>query len=253
MYDAGTRPESFLRAYAREFSSVEIDSTWYGTPPIDRVRRWISQVPPHFTFAIKMPREITHDARLRAPQRDIDAFVESALAFDDRLEAALIQLPPDFLPTEIDVLEAFVAALPDGPRWALEVRDPTWFSGEAHVRLLAALSARNIALAVSDGTFVPIETMLEELRNPTATHAYVRWLGRRDSFARFDAVVIDRDARIALWADAIRASATKLTRVAGYANNQYAGHSPATIRAVYAALGIPHIRPERIEQASLFD
>ena len=253
MYDAGTRPESYLRAYAREFSSVEIDSTFYGTPPPERVRRWAAQVPPQFTFAVKVPREITHDARLLGPGREIEEFAASALEFDDRLEAALIQLPPDFVPAEIDALEAFVAALPEGPRWALEVRDAAWFTGEPHARLRAALTSRNVALAVSDGPFVPLDTMLGELRNPTASHAYVRWLGVRDSVARFDAVVFDRSERMQRWADAIRDSASKLTRVSGYANNQYAGHSPGTIRAVYEALGIPHTRPERIEQASLFD
>jgi hypothetical protein len=35
-------------------------------------------------------------------------------------------------------------------------------------------------------------------------------------------------------------------------NNHYQGHSPATVRALYAALGIPHARPERVQQTSLF-
>lgn len=38
MYDSGTRPERYLPAYACEFSSVEVDSTWYGTPPSVFVR-----------------------------------------------------------------------------------------------------------------------------------------------------------------------------------------------------------------------
>jgi len=62
MYDAGTRPESFLREYAEEFDSVEVDSTFYGTPQPERVRKWAAQVPDGFTFALKLPREITHSA-----------------------------------------------------------------------------------------------------------------------------------------------------------------------------------------------
>ncbi len=253
MYDAGTRSEGYLRGYAREFGSVEVDSTFYATPPPERVRKWAAQVPPGFTFAFKLPREITHDRRLLASSALVDEFVASADELGDQLEAILIQLAPDFAPAEFGALAEFVAALPSGPRWALEVRDPAWLEGDARARLRDTLAAREVALAVTDGTFVPLETMLAELREPTAPHAYVRWLGRRDAVQRFDAVQFDRSTQIARWADAIRAAAPRLTRLSGYANNHYTGHSPATIRAVYAALGLSHQRPARIEQTSLFD
>jgi uncharacterized protein YecE (DUF72 family) len=253
MYDAGTRPEGYLREYADEFRSVEIDSTFYGTPPPDRVRKWAAQVPAGFTFALKLSREITHDRRLLGSRKLVEEFVASALEFEDKLEAILIQTAPDFVPAEIDTVEAFVRELPAGPRWAFEVRDRDWFHGEAHQRLRDALGTHGVALAVSDGPFVSLETMLHELRRPTASHAYVRWLGTRESVPRFDEIVIDRGAQIEQWAEAIRDTAPQLTRLAGYANNQYAGHSPGTIRMVYDALGVPHDRPKRIEQTSLFD
>ena len=253
MYDAGTRPEGYLREYADEFRSVEIDSTFYGTPPPERCRRWAAQVPDGFTFALKLPRDVTHDRRLLGSRALVEEFVASALEFGDKLEAILIQTPPDFVPAELDAVEAFVRELPQGPRWAFEVRHGDWFHGEAHQRLRDALGTHGIALAVSDGTFVPLDTMLHEFRRPTASHAYVRWLGQRETFTRFGEIAIDRGDRIARWADAIRDTAPQLTRLSGYANNQYAGHSPGTIRAVYAALGVAHERPQRIEQTPLFE
>jgi uncharacterized protein YecE (DUF72 family) len=253
MYDAGTRPEGYLREYAEEFDSVEVDSTFYGTPQPERVRKWAAQVPDRFTFALKLPREITHERRLLASRALVDEFVASALEFGEKLEAVLIQTAPDFAPAEIEAVETFVAELPQGPRWAFEVRDKDWFHGEVHQRLRDALGTHGVALAVSDAPFVPLETMLHEFRRPTASHAYVRWIGQRESVARFDELVIDRSAEIAQWADAIRDVAPQLTRLAGYANNQYAGFSPGTIRMLYAALGIQHERPARIEQPSLFD
>ncbi len=253
MYDAGSRPENYLREYAEEFRSVEVDSTFYGTPQPERVRKWAAQVPAGFTFALKLSREITHDHRLLGAQKLVDEFVASALEFGDKLEAILIQMPPDFVPAEIDAVEAFVRELPPGPRWAFEVRDRDWFHGDARQRLRDALGTHGVALAVSDGTFVPLDTMLHELRRPTASHAYVRWLGGRDAFVRFDEVLVDRSEHIVRWADAIRDTAPQLTRLAGYANNQYAGHSPGTMRQIYAALGVVHERPARIEQTSLFD
>lgn len=253
MYDAGTRPEGYLREYAEEFGSVEIDSTFYGTPPPERCRRWAGQVPDGFTFALKLSREITHDRRLLGSRALVEAFVASALEFGDKLEVILIQTPPDFVPAEIEAVEEFMRDLPHGPRWAFEVRDRAWFQGDVRRRLRDALGTHGVALAVSDGTFVPLETMLHEFRRPTASHAYVRWLGQRETFARFDAIAIDRADRIAQWSQAICDTAPQLTRIAGYANNQYAGHSPGTIRQLYGALGVTHTRPQRIEQTSLFE
>jgi uncharacterized protein YecE (DUF72 family) len=253
VYDAGARPEAYLREYADEFGSVEVDSTFYGTPPPARVRAWSAQVPDGFTFALKLPREITHDHRLLHARPLVEAFVASAQELGDKLEAILVQMPSDFAPAERENLEAFVAELPNGPRWAVELRDRDWFVGDVRARLRDALGTHGVALAVTDSTFVPREWMLHELRRPTASHAYVRWLGARDAVARFNGVVIDRAAEIAEWAEAIRDAGPQLARLAGYANNHYAGFSPATVRMVYDALGLPHAVPKRVEQTSLFD
>lgn len=252
MYDAGTRPSDYLREYAEEFCSLEIDATVYGTPPPERVRKWAAHVPDGFTFALKTPREITHERRLIDARGLVEELVASALEFGDKLEAILIQLPPDFGPEELGAVETFVAELPAGPRWAFEVRHRDWFRGTAHGRLRDALGTHGVALAITDGPFVPLDTMVDEFYRPTAPHAYVRWMGVRRSLPRYDAIVIDRSADIVRWAEAIHDVAPQLARLAGYANNEYAGHSPETVRHIYAALGIPHRRPARIEQPSLF-
>ncbi len=253
MYDAGARPEAYLREYADEFASVEVDSTFYGTPPPARVRGWAAQVPAGFTFAFKLTREITHEHRLLHARTLVDEFAASALELGDRLEAILIQMPSDFVPAEIENVESFVRELPAGPRWAMELRHRDWFHGDVRARLRDALGTHGVALAATDSTFVPLDAMLHELRRPTASHAYVRWLGGRDAVARFNAVVIDRSGEIAEWAAAIHDAAPQLARLAGYANNQYAGFSPGTVRMVYEALGVPHAIPRRVEQTSLFD
>jgi uncharacterized protein YecE (DUF72 family) len=252
MYDAGTRPDRFLRAYAREFGSVEVDSTFYGTPPPERIAGWLGAVPATFTFALKLPREITHERRLVGCENVFAEFVAAARAFGNRLEGVLMQFASDFGTAEFDALAAFVDRLPDDIRWTVELRDPAWFVAPDLARLRALFAARDIALAVTDGTFVDVDVMLAQLEAPTARHAYIRWLGARDAVTRFDRVILDRSANLHRWAEALRAAAPHLTRVSGYANNHYAGHSPAVVRAFYAELGLPHREPPRIEQPSLF-
>ena len=64
-YPVGTRPADFLSIYSRAFDTVEVDSTFYAIPPSKTVRGWADRTPPGFTFALKMPQEITHERRLR--------------------------------------------------------------------------------------------------------------------------------------------------------------------------------------------
>lgn len=252
MYDAGTRAGGYLRAYAREFGSVEVDSTFYGTPPPQRLMKWAAATSPTFTFALKVPRAITHDARLIGCAAAFDEFFAAARVLGERLDAVLLQLPPDFTAAEFGALRVVIPALPADVRIALEVRDPSWFEPAVFEPLHALLTERGVALAVSDGTFVSLDLMIAAFARPTAPFGYIRWLGRRDAVDRYAEVVIDRSDRVARWAAAIKAAAPRMQRVSGYVNNHYAGHSPATVRALYAALGVAHTRPERIEQATLF-
>ncbi|GAC1405221.1 MAG: DUF72 domain-containing protein [Candidatus Velthaea sp.] len=252
MYDAATKSQNYLREYAREFSSVEVDSTFYGTPAPERLLRWAQSVPAHFTFALKLPREITHERRLIGCEKLLHEFFASAQVLGPQLEAVLVQMGPDFTPDDWTSLAAFVPVLPIGPRIAIELRDPRWFEGRYRDDLFALLREHNIALAATDGTFVDLELMLDAFTQPTASFGYVRWLGRRDAVSRFDRVLIDRGAHIARWAAAIRAAASALERVCAYANNHYMGHSPQTVRAIMAALGVPHERPMRVVQETLF-
>ena len=252
MYDAGTRAEHFLRAYAREFSSVGVDATWYGTPPPERVRTWCAAVPAAFTFALKLPREITHERRLVACEALLDEFVERALDFGTKLEGVLVQLPPDFTPLDDGTLDAFLRRLPAGPRWSIELRDPGWFVRETYERLHDALARAGVALVACDGTFVALEHALAAFAEPTARHGYIRWLGAWKAVEHFNRVIFDHSEELRAWAHAVHANADRLDRVCGYASNFYTGHAPAAVRAFYAALGLPHTPPPRIEQTSLF-
>src|SRR5437763_15908345 len=60
-YPPGTRDSEFLPTYSRAFRAVEVDSTFYAVPDARAVRAWAERTPPDFTFALKMPKEITHE------------------------------------------------------------------------------------------------------------------------------------------------------------------------------------------------
>jgi uncharacterized protein YecE (DUF72 family) len=66
-----------LSAYARGFRFVELNASFYHRIPEASARRWRSQVPPDFVFALKAHRDITHSDRVRASPAARAAFAHA--------------------------------------------------------------------------------------------------------------------------------------------------------------------------------
>lgn len=139
---AGTRHGHELAAYAAILSAVEGNTTFYASPPATTVARWAEQAPPDFRFVFKVPREITHERRLRDVQRPIGEFVDLLAPLADRIGALSIQLPASFGPNDLGALAGLVRSLPRGVHWCVEVRHPGLFDG-APLRTLERILGEN--------------------------------------------------------------------------------------------------------------
>ncbi len=248
LYDPGARPQTYLSAYAQEFTTVEIDSTFYGTPTQERVRSWAERVPQGFRFSCKLDRDVTHKRRLVDASEAIASFYAAMRAFGPKLGCVLAQFDAGFGRDQEPCLREALDAFPRDVRTAFEFRDPAWYDTDVQ----ALLESRGLALAFSDAPFVPRELFAALLSWTEAPFAYVRLLGARDAVDRFDRARLERGDDIAWWAHIVRSLPATVETVYGYANNHYQGHSPATVRALYDALGIAHDRPPTT-QPSLFE
>ena len=52
--------KNFLKEYANQFNSIEVNSTRYGTPKRHILDRWINSVGDNFKFSMKIPQVVTH-------------------------------------------------------------------------------------------------------------------------------------------------------------------------------------------------
>jgi uncharacterized protein YecE (DUF72 family) len=252
-YPSGTRAPAFLATYARAFRTVEVDSTFYAVPAARVVRGWAGRVPEDFVFALKVPREVTHELRLRGAGPVMDAFLDVARLLEGRLGPILVQMGPDFDASEAAVLEDFVATLPGDLRFALEVRHASWLLPGPLERLAAVLRGAGAALALSDGRWLPRGTTMGLAATPTAPFHYVRWMGPDRAITDFSRPLHDRSAELRAWAEVLRGIAARGTDVFGYVNNHFAGHSPANVRELLALLGERVVPPDELgEQTSLF-
>lgn len=139
-YPRGTKPSDFLSYYARHFSTVEINATFYGLPAIGTVCDWCDATPDGFIFTCKASRYITHMKKLADPQEGISRLLETIGVLGMKLGPVLFQLPPRWHANP-ERLENFLALLPGNLRYAFEFRDETWFSSEINERLRRSSAA----------------------------------------------------------------------------------------------------------------
>ena len=248
-YPDGTRPADFLGVYARAFDTVEVDSTFYAIPPAKTVRGWAERTPAHFRFALKLPQEITHERRLRDAEDLTRTFFDRARELGDKLGPVLVQLGPDFAPTELPALASFLPTLPNDVRVAVEFRQRGWI----HDGILALLAEHHVALALSDGRWIPRKQMMQLATRPTAQFTYIRWMGPDRDIVDYSRIQVDRTRELEQWAGVIWPLAERGIDVFGYVNNHFAGHSPQSARELQQLLGQRPVEPEQLgDQMSLF-
>lgn len=251
-YPPGTRPAEFLTTYAKAFRVVEVDSTFYAIPDAKTVRTWNERTPAEFTFALKMPKEITHERRLREADDVAQEFLDRARELGPKLGPVLLQMGPDFEPDELKAIEEFLPILPRDVRFAIELRQSRWMRSDVLPTLLELLGQHRIALALSDGRWIPRETMLQLAEQPTADFLYTRWMGPDRDITDYSQIQFDRSEEIRAWSDVLKIAAH--TRdVYGFFNNHFAGHSPASARELQRLVGQETVEPESLRgQRSLF-
>jgi uncharacterized protein YecE (DUF72 family) len=128
-YPAGMKSADYLTYYATQFKTVEIDSTYYGTPSASTVTAWYEKTPPDFVFAAKVPQVITHEKVLVDCDAEFGEFVEMMSILDNKLGPLVFQFPHfdrwklstrrDFLA----VLTPFLKKLPADYKFAIEIRN----------------------------------------------------------------------------------------------------------------------------------
>ena len=187
-YPLRMKPEDMLAWYAQRLPTVEINNTFYQMPKVPVLEHWAAVVPADFRFAIKAPRRITHDARLKADvAADSVAYLYQVLeTLGERRGPVLFQLPP-FLKKDLVRLGEFLALLPDGHRAAFEFRNDSWFDDAVY----AVLEDSGAALCLSEREDNAPPPLVE-----TATWGYLRL--RLEEYSPAD---------FAQWAERIAATA----------------------------------------------
>ena len=159
-----------LVRYASVFRAVEINSSFH-RPHLEKTyARWAASVPADFRFSVKLPRRISHEARLRGAGPALDRFLGEAGALGDRLGGFLLQLPPSLV-FEARSVSTFLRVFRrrSEARLVCEPRHPSWFTAAA----LALLERHGVARAGAD----PPRAGLDAVPAGDTRWRYWRWHG----------------------------------------------------------------------------
>jgi uncharacterized protein YecE (DUF72 family) len=200
--------------YAARFETVEINYTFYRMPTPKTTAAWRAQAPPGFRYALKAPRRITHDRRLKDCADATTFFCDAARELGPHLAPLLFQLPPN-LKCDVPRLDAFLATVPRDLRSAVEFRHESWHTGE----VFDCLRRHGAALCIAD--FGDHTTPL----HATARHGYFRL--RDEGYTPED---------LARWAAQIRERRAEWDEVFVYFKHEDQGKGPEFAKVFLEAL-----------------
>ena len=184
--------DSHLARYATRFDVTEINSTFYRLHQPKTFERWAATVPARFRFSAKLPKQITHEARLQNVGDALTAFFDAVAGLGPKLGGVLMQLPPS-LAFDARVADRFFAMLRRrcAVPVACEPRHASWF--EPAVDVLWQRYA--IARAAADPARLPAAAQPGGA-GASARWSYWRWHGSpRMYYSRYDDAALRTLAR----------------------------------------------------------
>jgi uncharacterized protein YecE (DUF72 family) len=209
---AGRPPGEWLSFCAARFNALEINATHYRLQSVQTFRRWRDETPPHFRFALKAHRYLTHNKKLKDPLAPVRLERNRASALGPKLAAVLWQLPHNFH-RNLERLERFARALGvwRKARHAIEFRHPSWFDAG----VAACLRAHRIAVCQSDAADWPLWDAV------TTDLVYVRLHGHEQTYASDYS-----ESALRAWARKVRRWTREGRDVHVYFDNDAYGYAP---------------------------
>ncbi|MGE0462263.1 MAG: DUF72 domain-containing protein [Vicinamibacterales bacterium] len=246
-----------LREYARHplLTTVGVDRSYYAPIPMADLREYAAQLPPGFRCCIKAPAAVTALA-LGAPGNQVpnpdflsvnrltaDLLEPCAAAFRGHTGPIVLEFPPFPRQRRLETaefharLDRFLAALPAGFEYAVELRDRSLLTPAYR----AIIARHGVAHTYNYWSAMPLPGAQAEVVPPEdAPFSVIRLLLRpgtwyedqRDRFKPFDRIVEPDEAMREDVERVTRRALSRGRRVFILVNNKAEGSSPLTVMAL---------------------
>ena len=142
-YPATLAGAKMLHYYSERLNGLEVNGSFYRTPPEATLLKWSSETRPDFRFCMKANRGLTYSAEGFDRVGLARILAARIAALGDRLGPVLLQFPPA-RQKNVALLDSLLTAL--GRPAAAEFRHESWFADETY----AVIRAHGGALVVTD-------------------------------------------------------------------------------------------------------
>ena len=186
-----------LRHYAERLNGVELNGSFYRTPPEATLAKWADDVPSDFRFCMKANRGLTYSADTFDRVGLARIFSERIAVLGERLGPVLLQFPP-VRPKNVALLDSLLMALKRPA--AVEFRHESWFDDDTY----RVLRDHGGALVITDEAKWPraplvdlgsvayfrlrrgytnasLQPWVDDVRSAVATHEQVHVYFKHDS------------------------------------------------------------------------
>jgi len=150
LYPEKTKAKDFLKHYAKQLNTIELNLTHYRLPEYENLKRWYNTAPTGFKFCPKVHQSISHADNLLSKIGLHNECSDLFTLLGDKLGACFMQLPPQFDTSRINELLEFLDNS-NARNLAVEVRHPAWFkTSEALKTLSNYLYKNDMSLVLTD-------------------------------------------------------------------------------------------------------
>lgn len=197
VYPKGTKSKDYLRHYAKQFNTIELNTTHYRIPDAATIQKWYEESTDDFRFCPKIPQAISHSRDLGLGDGKITAFCEAVQGLSEKMGCCFMQLSPYFDQSRLSLLETFLERFPKQIPLAVEVRHESWFATpQAFEPLARILEKHQIATVITD-VAGRRDVLHQRLTNDTAMIRFVGNGLHATDYERVDAWV----AQLKNWLD----------------------------------------------------
>ena len=236
-YPEGLPRKDWLGYYAREFNSLELNSTYYVLPGLATMESLARKTGDGFLFSVKANQEITHvrqsgEEACRAFIRILQPLVEA-----HKLGCVLAQFPYSFgfNPTNTDYLRRLGDWLKGYPL-VIEFRNSAWLNSDTRGWMVA----QGIGFCCVDEPQLP--RLMPPVADVTGQTGYIRFHGRNaakwweheQAWERYDYSYSAQE--LEQWLPKIRLVSDTAENTFIFANNHWRGQAVDTIRQVRSML-----------------
>ncbi|MBY9002110.1 MAG: DUF72 domain-containing protein [Candidatus Heimdallarchaeota archaeon] len=223
-YPPDVKNHGLLGYYATQFSTCEVNSSFYAFPKIETTKRWNKLLPDDFVLTAKIPKIIAQAENIALSKENLYTFLNIMSPLKKKLGPLVMQFAPSFDKNSrtVEELDTFVNFFPQKDyTLLLEFRHKTWFNKETY----DFLNEKKLGIVSSYLPYLKLN-LCEEVKSE---YFYLRIIGSHNTETGLGKQVLDQSKVVEEIVDKLSTGLAKNPNKKSayvYINQHFSGYAP---------------------------